>query len=463
MKKLYCMLIVAMATMLLGGCLDNGSTYAPPANFAATAGDGRVTLTWTPNYAIDYWVFSATDPSITAFNWIDLPNAHAYTIVPEPLYLCGLFMGDQYSFAANGRTSGGPGGPSSPTVSATPYDASTTTWTLGSPVSGANLYGVGYTSLFSCWNNPTTSGAGIFAMVGAGGAIYTSSDGKSWAHQAAPTGFTSDLYAVTGYTTFTNQYVPWPGLPVPPPLLWVAVGKGGSSLYSTDGVNWQMGGSNASPTLGFATTNQDLHDITQGFGIFVAVGNAGTIMSTYDGLNWIMAANQPSSYNLWGIARGSVYVAVGEHGTILTSPDGSNWMAPSTPVTSNNLRKVAISPVGSLTGIVVAVGDQGTIVTSLNNGISWSPVITLPGAPNLISVTVENKVFANVSADPVLAFAAPSSEFVAMDSKGNVYTSVNGIDWSGPSPTPISNPNAMFASGFGYVAAGNGGATAYAF
>jgi photosystem II stability/assembly factor-like uncharacterized protein len=459
------MLIVAMATVLLGGCLDNGSTYAPPANFAATAGDGRVTLTWTPNWAIDYWVFSATDPSITAFNWIDLPNAHAYTIVPTPLYLCGLFMGDQYYFAANGRTSGGPGGPSSPTVSATPYDASTTSWTAGPTVSGANIYGVGYTSLFNCWNNPTTSGAGIFAMVGAGGAIYTSSDGKSWAHQAAPARFTSDLYAVTGYTTFTNQYVPWPGLPVPPPQLWVAVGAGGSSLYSTDSVNWQMGGSNASPTPCLnCTTNQDLHDITQAFGIFVAVGNAGTIMSTYDGLNWIMAANQPSSYNLWGIARGSVYVAVGEHGTILTSPDGSNWTLPlAPPATSNNLRKVAISPAGSLTGIIVAVGDQGTIVTSLNNGLNWSPVITLPGAPNLISVTVENKVFANVSSDPVLGGSAPSSEFVAMDSTGKVYTSVNGIDWSGPSPTPINNPNAMFASGFGYVAAGNGGTTAYAF
>lgn len=453
------MLSVAMATVLLGGCLDNGSTYAPPANFSATARDGGAVINWTPNYAIDYWVFSATDPSLTVSNWIDLPNAHTYTIVPTPLYLCGLFIGDQYYFTANGRTSGGPGGPGSPTLSATPYDASAT-WTAGPPLPSTNLYGVGYTSLWTCWNNPTTSAAGTFAMVGAKGAIYTSPDGKNWTSQAAPAGFTSDLYAVTGYTVFINNYATMPPYPPITPQLWVAVGAGGASLYSTDGINWLMGGSAASTTVGTGTTNQALHDIAQAYGIFVAVGDAGTIMSTYDGLNWFMAMSQPSSYNLWGVAHGLIYVAVGEHGTILTSPDGSNWAPPlAPPATSNNLRKVAVS----LAGIIVAVGDQGTIVTSLNDGLNWSPVITLPGAPNLIGVAVENKVFANAGADPVLGFAAPSSEFVAMASNGNVYTSVNGIDWSGPITTPITSPNAMIGSGFGYVAAGVGGTTANAF
>jgi photosystem II stability/assembly factor-like uncharacterized protein len=455
-----------MAILLLGGCLDNGSTYAPPENFTAVAGDGRVTLTWTPN-SVDYWVFSATDPSLTAFNWVSLPNAHAYTLVYTPLYLCGLLIGDQYYFAANGRTSGGPGGPSSPTLSAAPYDASTR-WAAGSIGSATDLYGVGYASLWTCFNNPTTSGAGTFAAVGAGGAIYTSDDGKSWVNRPAPAGFTSDLYAVTGYTSFPNYpaNIP-PYLPIAPQF-WVAVGKGGNSLFSVDGINWQLGGS-VSNSLNGSTTTQNLNAITQFNGLFVAVGDQGTIMLTSwalnGGLYWQKAFTQPSTQNLHGVAHGSLFVAVGDNGTILLSGDGSNWYTPQAvqlgvPVITSNLRQVAVS----LTGIIVAVGDNGTIVTSTSNGANWVKE-SLPGGitPNLISVTVENQVFANALADTSLGNIVPSTEFVAMDSNGNVYNSVNGVNWKGPFTTGITSPNAMVSSGFGYVAAGPGGTTAYAF
>lgn len=460
------MFIIAMVIPLLSGCLDNGSTYAPPENFAVTPGDGRVTVTWTPNYSVDYWVFAATDPSLTAFNWVSLPNAHAYNLVPTPLYLCGLLIGDQYYFAANGRTSGGPGGPSSPTVSAAPYDASTR-WAAGTTGSTTDLYGVGYTSLWTCFNNPTTSGSGTFAAVGKGGAIYTSADGKSWVNQPAPAGFTSDLYAVTGFTAFPNYPVNIPPyLPIAPQF-WVAVGKAGASLFSIDGINWQLGGS-VSNSLGGATTNQNLNAITQVNGVFVAVGDQGTIMFTNwavnGGLYWQMAATPSSIPNLHGVAHGSVFAAVGDNGTILISGDGGIWAAPQavqlgSPVTTSNLRQVAVS----LTGIIVAVGDNGTIVNSTNNGANWNEQ-TLPGAPNLISVTVENnQVFANALADPLLGNIVPSTEFVAMDSSGNVYHSVNGVNWSGPMASGITSPNAMVSSGFGYVAAGPGGTTAYAF
>lgn len=464
MKKLYCMLIVAMVIPLLGGCLDNGSTYAPPENFAATPGDGRVTLTWTPNYSIDYWVFAATDPSLTAFNWIDLPNAHAYTLVYTPLYLCGLLIGDQYYFAANGRTSGGPGGPSSPTVSAAPYDASTRSWTTGSVGSTANIYGVGYMNQWTCFNSPTTNGAGIFAAVGAGGTLLTSSDnGNSWVNHPAPAGFTSDLYAVTGYTAFANFPTVPPYYPPSWPQIWVAVGKGGNSLYSTDGSNWLVGGSVSNSNSGvYSTTTNNLNAITQVSGIFVAVGDAGTIMFTIDGYDWEKAAVVPTTQNLHGVTHGSLYFAVGDAGTILSSADGSTWTLPlatqvATPPTTSNLRQVA----ASIGGIVVAVGDNGTIVNSTNNGANWNAQ-TLPGSPNLISVSVENLSYANALTDPLLG-VVPSTEFVAMDSNGNAYNSVNGVNWNGPFATGFSTPNVMFGSGFGYIAAGNGGATAHSF
>ena len=118
------MLIAAMVTALLSGCYGKGSSADPPANFTATAGDGRVMLTWIPVPGVDYWLFAAASPSLTAFNWSGLPYALAYINTPMPYYMCGLFDDVQYYFAANGRINGGPGGPSSPTITAMPYDAS---------------------------------------------------------------------------------------------------------------------------------------------------------------------------------------------------------------------------------------------------------------------------------------------------------------------------------------------------
>ena len=76
------MLIVAMVTPLLSGCYGKGSSADPPANFTPIAGDGRVMLTWTPVPGVDYWLFTATDPSLTAFNWTGL--AHAVCIHQRP-------------------------------------------------------------------------------------------------------------------------------------------------------------------------------------------------------------------------------------------------------------------------------------------------------------------------------------------------------------------------------------------
>ena len=82
--------------------------------------------------------------------------------------------------------------------------------------------------------------------------------------------------------------------------------------------------------------------------------------------------------------------------------------------------------------------------------------------PNLVSVAVEFQVAApGTSIDQVLG-AVPYAQFVAVDSSGNAYISVNGVEWSNSFATGISS-NALVSSGFGYVAVGNAGATAYAF
>lgn len=457
MKKLICMLIVAMVTPLLSGCYGKGSSAAPPSNFTATAGDGRVLITWAPDPGVNYWLFTSTSPSLTAFNWSSLPNAHVYLSAATPFYMCGLFTGTlsngivsplPYYFAANGRTNGGPGGSSSPTISASPHNAIAGTWTPIFTPSTPDLYGVGYTSLTTCSNN-SASATGSFAAVGQGGAIFTSNDdGKTWAAPATPPpGFTTDLYAVTGYAANKNN----PGNPA---MRWVAVGAGGASVYSLDGNIWAVGNT-------YNATSPALRSLTHVAGTFFAVGDAGTILSSTDGITWTSHTSGTSN-NLNGVTHGSIYIAVGDSGTILTSVDGNTWTAQTSValLTTSHLRQVT-----SYGSIIVAVGDSGTIVTSIDNGTNWV-LASLPGSPaptpNLVSVVVESLYIANATIDPLLSFIS-TAQFVAVDSGGNAYTSMNGRTWISANSTNIGNPKALVSSGFGYVAAGLAGATAYAF
>ncbi|MEO6975473.1 MAG: hypothetical protein ABI144_06300, partial [Gallionella sp.] len=237
MKKLFYVLIAAIVTPLLGGCFETGSSAPPPPwantgtspNNGATAGDGRVRLDWTPTAGVEYWAFSATDPSLTAFNWTGLANAQAVVAAPTPSYMCGLIDSSAYYFATNGRINGGPGGPSSSTITATPYNA-TANWKSNLTNFTANVYGLGYTSLTTCANNTALSATGTFAAVGQNGAIFTSPDGINWTPQTSPI-TTTNLNAVAGYAAYQNNATT-------PGLRWVAVGDSGTAVYSTDGINW---------------------------------------------------------------------------------------------------------------------------------------------------------------------------------------------------------------------------------
>jgi hypothetical protein len=301
---------------------------------------------------------------------------------------------------------------------------------------------VGYASLTTC-SNITTSAAGTFAAVGAGGAIFTSADGSTWSGQTAPTGFTSDLYAVTGYAANQNA-------PTNPSLRWVAVGAGGASIYSTDGIVWTAG-------RAYDGNNPALRAMTHAGATYFAVGDAGTILYSTDGITWT-AVTSGTTYNLYGMTHGTLYAAVGDNGTILTSSDGATWTA-RTSGTTDVLRQV--SSIGST---YVAVGDNGTVTTSVDSGATWTPQ-TVTGAPNLVSIAANAQLATYNSSG--LAFSttdlAANSLFVAADGNGNAYTSADGITWSGPIATGAAGLNALVSSGFGYVAAGASGVTATSF
>lgn len=429
---------------LFSGCLSGGSSAEPPAAFTSTAGDGRVVLTWTATPGVNYWLFTATDPALTAFNWTSLPNARVFQMAATPFYMCGLLDGTQYWYAANGRIDGGPGGASSPTISATPYRAGSA-WIANAPLTqnlaSPNLFGAGYVSLTTCANN-ATSAAGSFAAVGAGGAIFTSGDGASWTSRPAPAGFLSDLHAVTGFAANQNN----PGNPA---LRWVAVGAGGASVYSTDGAIWAVG-------RAYSPGNPALRSVAQLGGTFFAVGDAGTILSGTDGIAWTARTSGTTS-NLNGVTHGGIYVAVGDGGTILTSGDGITWTSHASGTA--NLRHVS-----SIGNTYVAVGDSGAVSTSVDGGATWTAQ-TLGGAPNLTGVAANSQsATLDSTGMPYAATAiAANSRFVAVDSSGNAYTSSDGLTWSGAISTGAANLNALVSSGFGYVAAGNSGATATSF
>jgi len=457
-RNTTCFLVVALGTLLLTGCPSKGSSAPPPTNFQVAAEHNRAKVTWDANSDVDYWLFSSTDPSITASDWLGKANLLVFPNASTPFYLCDLINGTNYYFAANGRKDGGPGGSSTPPVPPTqPYNAASA-WTNHAVLTPTvDLFGLGYAGLTTCSNNSTLSAAGNFATVGAGGVIFTSADGISWINQTSP--IATDLYAVAGFAVNQNS-------PSNPGLRWVAVGAGGASIYSTDGLVWYVGlpaNSNDPANPGNMNLRSIAYVPVQGQ--YYAVGDGGTIISSTDGITWTMH-NSPavSTENLNGVAVGGLLVAVGDNGTILTSYDGNTWTAktPSSPVTSN-LRKVAFfySFYGS---IYVAVGDAGAIVTSIDGGITWVTQTPPAGSSNLVGISIESRGIDLTTAtiDPSLNFIS-KFQIVAIDSTGNVFTSLNGYDWSSAIVSGASGINGMVGSGFGYVAVGNAGANASAF
>ncbi|MCX7851072.1 hypothetical protein, partial [Thermus sp.] len=102
------------------------------------------------------------------------------------------------------------------------------------------------------------------------------------------------------------------------PRGFVAVGRGGTLLYSPDGLAWQPVPSG---------TGASLEGVAWGAGRFVAVGGQGTLLTSEDGLRWRPVGLGRKAWLAdvaWGGRR---FVAVGEGGVILVSPDGFLWQA----------------------------------------------------------------------------------------------------------------------------------------
>ncbi|MCD4750223.1 MAG: hypothetical protein K8R59_12705 [Thermoanaerobaculales bacterium] len=102
--------------------------------------------------------------------------------------------------------------------------------------------------------------------------------------------------------------------------LWIAVGRGGTILTSTDAIDWAARDSGVI---------QNLYEVSGHEGRYIAVGTGGLLLVSDDGLTWVSAGTLPLEDVREVIWSGTSFVAVGavddDTTGIATSPDGENW------------------------------------------------------------------------------------------------------------------------------------------
>jgi photosystem II stability/assembly factor-like uncharacterized protein len=440
MKSFFAFIMVAIVTMSLAGCFGAGASSAPqPTNVAVAAKDSRVVVTWDSIPGVTYWVFTAAGTGVTPTNCSSMATCGTtlYAMSPQTVSsLPGIYgtfgtvpltNGVQYSFTVNGRINGGPGGPGSPAIEATPRLAGNT-WNTGPNAGTTDLRGVAY-------------GAGWFVATGLGGSSYYSLDGNIWT--ALSNTSQTDFYAVN----FNGA-------------VFLGVGANGNVMSLSPGqVSW---------TQQYIVTNNTLYAITNnGAGFVVAAGDKGTIITSPDGANWTTQSSPTGSplYGLaYGVVRGAVgggtFVAVGAAGTLLYSTDGVTWYKATSPLPTIDLKGVTYG--GADTngyGVFVAVGKSGTVLTS-EDGINWTQQTstTIPNASNLNSVTYTTY-----------------RRFMAVGDDGNIYYSeyyLNGSNtvgnggtvWTQVTPPVTTSAIKAITTGglYDYSAVGAGGLNLYA-
>lgn len=187
---------------------------------------------------------------------------------------------------------------------------------------------------------------------------------------------------------------------------FVAVGKHGNIITSSDGTNW------ISCQIG---ADIDFNSIAYGNGLFVAVGLDvidsyvhGAIFISTNAVDWTSVIDPNVIWWLRGVAYGNGnFVAVGVSGGILSSSDGHNW------VQSNDSSDCCSDLEGVCygNGEFVVAQAGGAILTSTNGFNNW-----IENDPGVF------KGFWNI--------VSGNGLYVASGYYGIVSTSTNGIDWS---------------------------------
>jgi Fibronectin type III domain len=397
--------VVAALLASCNGVGSSGTSADAPPDLKATAGDSQVTLTWTPQPDVEYWLFYAPVAGVTTSNWASL-GGRAVVNVSSPYVLSGLVNGSTYSFTMNGRKKGGPGGPGAPTQVAVPRLAGSV-WSAGPALGTTTLNGVAAGAI--------TAGNSTVA-VGNGGAIYSAIAGAAAVVRTNPAG-AADLNAVafgsSGYVT---------------------VGAAGTILLSTDAITFTAQTSN--------TTNTLYGVVSNGVAGFVAVGAGGTVLNSADGKTWTVATSGTTN-DLYAITLGSGrYIAAGKNGTLITSTDTTTWTTVTLTAT-DDLRGAAVGTNATTSTVLfVAVGAAGTLFSS-TDGTTW---------------TKQTPISANDFAAVIYG-----GQFVAVGNAGSIYTSSDGTTWKSQTSGTTSDLKGSTRSSAGYTAVGATGTNLFSF
>jgi Fibronectin type III domain len=392
-------LLVSFLVCACGG--GSGGPASPPASgIIVVPGNGQVTVSWTPDPDVQYWLWYAPGSTVTTTT----PGHLTRVNVSSPYVLTGLTNGATYTFAINGRTGNGAGGPLSATMTSIPRPAGAT-WTAGTSMGGAEIRAVTFGTASDLSLN--------YLAVGASGSVFKAVDGINWtpASTAPAVNFNATLFTLSQFIAVSST-------------------GGTNNIYRTaDFVTWTAPLTNPGAA-------QNLNALASNGTLVVAVGDNGTIQSSGDGITWTTAASVPTTNHLYGVAYAAsgLWVAVGANGVLLTSVDGTSWTARASG-TTNTLRSVAASTY--LTGYqYVAVGLGGVVSRSLD-GTSF--VVQTLGTADLYGV----------NADPL--------QILAVGFAGAAYTSPDAITWTSQATGTTNKLAGVFGSPTQYIAVGAAG------
>lgn len=169
--------------------------------------------------------------------------------------------------------------------------------------------------------------------------------------------------------------------------------------------------------------------------LYVAVGRGGTVMRSTDSVTWTPLALPPVFTDLQGVCWDGTnhqFVAVGNAGVILTSPDGIAWTGWTGPYVR------ALNAVAYANGYLMAVGNGGYAIWS-TDGHTWNDVST--GTANLNGVF--GVLYASTTYFQVAGDATGGNAVV-------LYTTVGSWTWNPLTPSPATgtyNLNAMLYTG----------------
>ncbi len=413
-------LTTVLMSMLVAACGGGDAGSAPPpTDLVVTAGNGQVTMQWTPVAGVEYWVMYA--PTNQPINIKSPPGVHYWlNNVTSPLVIPGLTNGQPYSFAMNARVNGGKGGTQTPSITKTPRLGGNT-WSPGLGLdSGKDFRGLAY--------GAAADNTLDYIAVGNGGAIFTSryvntDNVLTWSSVAS--GLSVDFNAAT-YASGK----------------FIAVGSGTSNnvVSSADLLNWAPASTAIATRLNAVATD----GVT-----VVAVGDGGKIYRTTDGLTWNDVSASGISDHLQGVSYLSSgnWVAVGNNGALLLSSDGTSWSR-STATLPVSLRTATLRSVAAVGATWVIVGDAGAVMTSTNSGANWTDYSSsIVGFPNFYAVNGSSTTYSSLT------------QFLIVGASGAVYSSPNGTAWTQQAAGITDDLYGLLGSATQYFAVGAAGSS----